>query len=148
MVGSWYEFIINAIYSVSISYFGISIAFLFYGSVYSSFQNLDLINSFVKMGSKRILLDPVVNVIYNWSYNRGYIDLFYTRVLTRSIRGLAKFISFFDRYIIDGIINSVGISNLFIGEWFKYIGGGRISSYLFLYLSYVSIFLLIFLLSL
>ncbi len=148
MVGSWYEFIINAIYSVSIAYFGISIAFLFYGSVYSSFQNLDLINSFVKMGSKRILLDPVVNVIYNWSYNRGYIDLFYTRVLTRSIRGLAKFISFFDRYIIDGIINSVGISNLFIGEWFKYIGGGRISSYLFLYLSYVSIFLLIFLLSL
>jgi NAD(P)H-quinone oxidoreductase subunit 5 len=141
----WYEFIRNAIYSVSIAYFGISVAFLFYGSVYSSFQNLDLINSFVKMGSKRILLDPVVNVIYNWSYNRGYIDFFYTRVLTRSIRKLAQFISFFDRYIIDGIINSIGISNFFIGEWFKYIGGGRISSYLFLYLSYVSIFLLIFL---
>nr|YP_010865456.1 NADH-plastoquinone oxidoreductase subunit 5 [Cymodocea rotundata]WGT74365.1 NADH-plastoquinone oxidoreductase subunit 5 [Cymodocea rotundata] len=141
----WYEFIINAIYSVSIAYFGISVAFLFYGSVYSSFQNLDLINSFVKMGSKRILLDPVVNVIYNWSYNRGYMDLFYTKVLTRSIRELAQFISFFDRYIIDGIINSIGIYNFFIGEWFKYIGGGRISSYLFLYLSYVSIFLLIFL---
>nr|QWV60975.1 NADH-plastoquinone oxidoreductase subunit 5 [Syringodium isoetifolium] len=141
----WYEFIRNAIYSVSIAYFGISVAFLFYGSVYSSFQNLDLINSFVKMGSKRILLDPVVNVIYNWSYNRGYIDFFYTRFLTRSIRKLAQFISFFDRYIIDGIINSIGISNFFIGEWFKYIGGGRISSYLFLYLSYVSIFLLIFL---
>nr|YP_010923063.1 NADH-plastoquinone oxidoreductase subunit 5 [Halodule uninervis]WJZ45467.1 NADH-plastoquinone oxidoreductase subunit 5 [Halodule uninervis] len=140
-----YEFIINAIYSVSIAFFGLSVAFIFYGSVYSSFQDLDLINSFVKMGSKRILLDPVVNVIYNWSYNRGYIDIFYTKVFTRSVRKLAQFISFFDRYIIDGIINSIGISNFFIGECFKYIGSGRISSYLFLYSSYVLIFLLIFL---
>jgi NAD(P)H-quinone oxidoreductase subunit 5 len=141
----WYEFIINAISSVSISFFGLSVAFIFYGSIYSSFQDLDLINSFVKMGSKRILLDPVVNGIYNWSYNRGYIDIFYTKVFTRGVRKLARFISFFDRYIIDGIINSIGISNFFIGECFKYIGSGRISSYLFLYSSYVLIFLLIFL---
>nr|WDD57477.1 NADH-plastoquinone oxidoreductase subunit 5 [Ruppia mongolica] len=140
-----YEFIINAIYSVSIAYFGISIAFLFYGPVYSSLQNLNLINSFVKAGSKRILWDPVVNMIYNWSYNRGYIDFFYTRFLTKSIRGLAQFSSFFDRYIIDGIINSIGIFNFFIGEWFKYIGNGRISSYLFFYSFFVSIFLFIFL---
>nr|YP_010034815.1 NADH-plastoquinone oxidoreductase subunit 5 [Aponogeton undulatus]QOX09510.1 NADH-plastoquinone oxidoreductase subunit 5 [Aponogeton undulatus]UGC02166.1 NdhF [Aponogeton undulatus] len=144
----WYNFITNAIYSVSIAFFGISIASIFYGSIYSSFQNLDLINLFVKIDSKRILMDPIVNMIYNWSYNRGYIDFFYTTVLTRSIRGLAELIYFFDRYVIDGIINSIGIANFFIGEGLKYIGGGRISSYLFLYLSYVSIFLLISFLSL
>nr|YP_010034475.1 NADH-plastoquinone oxidoreductase subunit 5 [Aponogeton abyssinicus]QOX09170.1 NADH-plastoquinone oxidoreductase subunit 5 [Aponogeton abyssinicus]UGC02506.1 NdhF [Aponogeton madagascariensis] len=144
----WYNFITNAIYSVSIAFFGISIASIFYGSIYSSFQNLDLINLFVKIDSKRILLDPIVNMIYNWSYNRGYIDFFYTKILTRSIRGLAELIYFFDRYVIDGIINSIGIANFFIGEGLKYIGGGRISSYLFLYLSYVSIFLLISFLSL
>nr|YP_010034730.1 NADH-plastoquinone oxidoreductase subunit 5 [Aponogeton rehmannii]QOX09425.1 NADH-plastoquinone oxidoreductase subunit 5 [Aponogeton rehmannii]UGC01996.1 NdhF [Aponogeton rehmannii] len=144
----WYNFITNAIYSVSIAFFGISIASIFYGSIYSSFQNLDLINLFVKIDSKRILLDPIVNMIYNWSYNRGYIDFFYATVLTRSIRGLAELIYFFDRYVIDGIINSIGIANFFIGEGLKYIGGGRISSYLFLYLSYVSIFLLISFLSL
>nr|YP_010034645.1 NADH-plastoquinone oxidoreductase subunit 5 [Aponogeton lakhonensis]QOX09340.1 NADH-plastoquinone oxidoreductase subunit 5 [Aponogeton lakhonensis]UGC02081.1 NdhF [Aponogeton lakhonensis] len=144
----WYNFITNAIYSVSIAFFGISIASIFYGSIYSSFQNLDLINLFVKIDSKRILLDPIVNMIYNWSYNRGYIDFFYTTVLTRSIRGLAELIYFFDRYVIDGIINSIGIANFFIGEGLKYIGGGRISSYLFLYSSYVSIFLLISFLSL
>nr|YP_010834275.1 NADH dehydrogenase subunit 5 [Dioscorea biformifolia]WFP44621.1 NADH dehydrogenase subunit 5 [Dioscorea biformifolia] len=141
----WYEFFTNAIFSVSLSLFGLFIASIFYGSVYSSFQNLDLINFFVKMGPRRILLDQIKNVIYNWSYNGGYIDIFYTRVFTVSIRQLAKLITFLDRRIIDGITNTIGLSSFFIGEGIKYMGSGRISSYLFLYLSFVSIFLLIFL---
>nr|QVS97432.1 NADH-plastoquinone oxidoreductase subunit 5 [Chloranthus henryi] len=140
----WYEFFINAIFSVSISYFGILIASLLYGSVYSSFQNLDLINLFVKTGPNKILLDRIKNVIYNWSYNRGYIDVFYATALIRGIRGLAQLTHFFDRRVIDGITNGVGVASFFVGEGIKYVGGGRISSYLFLYLSYVSIFLLIY----
>nr|WQM21551.1 NADH-plastoquinone oxidoreductase subunit 5 [Brocchinia micrantha] len=139
------EFFTNAIFSVSIAIFGLFIAYILYGSAYSFFQNLDLINSFVKGGPKRILVDPIKNVIYNWSYNRGYIDIFYTRVFTVGIRGLTELTQFFDRRIIDGITNGVGVASFFIGEGIKYMGGGRISSYLFLYLSYVSIFLLIFL---
>nr|YP_010193677.1 NADH dehydrogenase subunit 5 [Zostera japonica]QZQ52897.1 NADH dehydrogenase subunit 5 [Zostera japonica] len=139
----WYEFLTNGIPSISIAVFGIIIAFFFYGPVYSSFTNLDLINSFVKRGYKRIFSDPVVNLIYNWSYYRGYIDFFYTSILTESIRGIAKSVSFFDKYIIDGIINLLGISNFFLSEWFKYIGAGRISSYLFCYFFYVSLFLII-----
>nr|YP_009347995.1 NADH-plastoquinone oxidoreductase subunit 5 [Cardiocrinum cordatum]APW82246.1 NADH-plastoquinone oxidoreductase subunit 5 [Cardiocrinum cordatum]QKE31429.1 NADH-plastoquinone oxidoreductase chain 5 [Cardiocrinum cordatum] len=142
---NWYEFFTNAIFSVSIALFGLFIASILYGSVYSSFKNLDLINSFVKRGPKRIILDQIKKVVYNWSYNRGYIDIFYTRVLIMSIRGLAELIQFFDRRIIDGIINGVGVASFFMGEGIKYMGGGRISSYLFLYLSYVLIFLLIFL---
>nr|YP_010912583.1 NADH-plastoquinone oxidoreductase subunit 5 [Tillandsia neglecta]WIL88773.1 NADH-plastoquinone oxidoreductase subunit 5 [Tillandsia neglecta] len=139
------EFFTNAIFSVSIAIFGLFIAYILYGSAYSFFQNLDLINSFVKRGPKRILVDRIKNVIYNWSYNRGYIDIFYTRVFTVGIRGLTKLTQFFDRRIIDGITNGVGVASFFIGEGIKYMGGGRISSYLFLYLSYVSIFLFIFL---
>nr|YP_010908535.1 NADH-plastoquinone oxidoreductase subunit 5 [Tillandsia floribunda]WIL84725.1 NADH-plastoquinone oxidoreductase subunit 5 [Tillandsia floribunda] len=139
------EFFTNAIFSVSIAIFGLFIAYILYGSAYSFFQNLDLINSFVKGGPKRILVDQIKNVIYNWSYNRGYIDIFYTRVFTVGIRGLTKLTQFFDRRIIDGITNGVGVASFFIGEGIKYMGGGRISSYLFLYLSYVSIFLFIFL---
>nr|WQM21116.1 NADH-plastoquinone oxidoreductase subunit 5 [Lindmania sp. AMF-2023a] len=138
------EFFTNAIFSVSIAIFGLFIAYILYGSAYSFFQNLDLINSFVKRGPKRILVDRIKNVIYNWSYNRGYIDIFYTRVFTVGIRGLTELTQFFDRHIIDGITNGVGVASFFIGEGIKYMGGGRISSYLFLYLSYVSIFLLIF----
>nr|YP_010940410.1 NADH dehydrogenase subunit F [Eremurus zoae]WLR81354.1 NADH dehydrogenase subunit F [Eremurus zoae] len=142
----WYDFLKNAVFSVSIAFFGLFIASILYGSAYSSLQNFVLINSFVKKKNpNRIILDRIKNVIYNWSYNRGYIDISYTRIFTVGIRRLAELIHFFDRHIIDGIINGVGLAGFFMGEGVKYMGGGRVSSYLFLYLSYVSIFLLIFL---
>nr|YP_009573784.1 NADH dehydrogenase subunit F [Menyanthes trifoliata]AZA07257.1 NADH dehydrogenase subunit F [Menyanthes trifoliata] len=140
----WYEFVKDAVFSVSIAYLGIFIAFFLYKPVYSSLQNLDLINSFVKTGPKRILLDKIKNGIYNWSYNRGYIDAFYAISLTAGVRKLAELTHFFDRRVIDGITNGVGLMSFFVGEVIKSIGGGRISSYLFLYFSYVSIFLFIY----
>nr|YP_010701244.1 NADH-plastoquinone oxidoreductase subunit 5 [Nekemias chaffanjonii]WCJ46077.1 NADH-plastoquinone oxidoreductase subunit 5 [Nekemias chaffanjonii] len=141
--GDWYEFVINAIFSVSISYFGIFLASLLYNPVYSSLQNLDLINSFAKKVPKRIFWDKIINKVYNWSYNRGYIDAFYEASLTKGIRELAELTHFFDGRVIDGITNGVGVTSFFVGESIKYVGGGRISSYLFLYLSSVSILLLI-----
>nr|ACC93248.1 NADH dehydrogenase subunit F [Gongylolepis benthamiana] len=140
----WYEFCKDAVFSVSISSFGIFISFFLYKPVYSSFQNLDLINSFVKIGSKRIFSDKIKNGIYDWSYNRGYIDAFYGTFLTVGMRKLAEFAHFFDRRIIDGIPNGVGFMSFFVAEVIKSVGGGRISSYLFFYFSYVSIFLLIY----
>nr|YP_009696716.1 NdhF [Hydrangea caerulea]QEJ83565.1 NdhF [Hydrangea caerulea]WOK77191.1 NADH-plastoquinone oxidoreductase subunit 5 [Hydrangea caerulea] len=140
----WYEFWKDAIFSVSIAYFGIFIASFLYKPVYSSLKNFDLINSIVKMGPNRLLWDKIINVIYGWSYNRGYIDAFYATSLTGGIRGLAELTNFFDRRVIDGITNGVGVMSFVLGEGIRYVGGGRISSYLFLYLSYVSIFLLIF----
>nr|YP_010480376.1 NADH-plastoquinone oxidoreductase subunit 5 [Berberis polyodonta]UVJ68351.1 NADH-plastoquinone oxidoreductase subunit 5 [Berberis polyodonta] len=136
----WYDFFTNMIFSVTIASFGIFIASLLYKPVFSTFQNLDLINSFLKIGPKRSFWEQIINVIYNWSYNRGYIDSFYSTTLTRGIRGLAELISFFDRQVIDGITNGVGVTSFFVGEGIKYIGRGRISFYLFLYLFYVSIF--------
>nr|UFA47848.1 NADH-plastoquinone oxidoreductase subunit 5 [Physospermopsis muliensis] len=140
----WYEFLKDALFSVSIALFGIFIAFFLYKPVYSSLQNWDLINSFVKTGPKRIILDKIINGIYDWSYNRGYIDAFYAGFFTGGIRGLAKLTSFFDRRVIDGITNGVGVLSFFVGEGIKSVGGGRISSYLFLYLFFVSIFLFIY----
>nr|QHE50378.1 NADH dehydrogenase subunit 5 [Pittosporopsis kerrii] len=140
----WYEFVKDAVFSVSISYFGIFIASFLYKPVYSSLQNLDLINSFVKTDPNKVLWDKILNGIYDWSYKRAYIDAFYATSLTGGLRGLAELIHFFDRRVIDGITNGVGVMSFFVGEGIKYVGGGRISSYLFLYLSYVSIFLLIY----
>nr|YP_009363441.1 NADH-plastoquinone oxidoreductase subunit 5 [Androsace bulleyana]ANA11045.1 NADH-plastoquinone oxidoreductase subunit 5 [Androsace bulleyana] len=140
----WYEFGKDAIFSVSLAYFGIFIALFLYKPVYSSFPNLDLINSFLKIRSKRNFWDKTVNIIYNWSDNRGYIDAFYATSLTRSVRGFAELTEFFDKRLIDGITNGVGILTFFFGEGIKYVGGGRISSYLLFYLSYVLVFLFIF----
>nr|YP_010459180.1 NADH-plastoquinone oxidoreductase subunit 5 [Physocarpus amurensis]UUB71073.1 NADH-plastoquinone oxidoreductase subunit 5 [Physocarpus amurensis] len=142
----WYEFITNAIFSVSIAYFGILISSFLYKPVYSSLQNFNFFNSFVKSVPKKIKIFGVkiINVIYDWSYNRGYIDVFYVISLTKGIRRLSQLTNFFDRRVIDGITNGVGIASFFVGEGIKYVGGGRISSYLLLYVSYVLILLLIF----
>nr|YP_010875100.1 NADH-plastoquinone oxidoreductase subunit 5 [Bonnaya tenuifolia]WGV43222.1 NADH-plastoquinone oxidoreductase subunit 5 [Bonnaya tenuifolia] len=140
----WYEFFKDAIFSISIAYFGIFLASFLYKPIYSSFKNFDLINSFVKTGPKRSHLDKVINLLYDWSYNRAYIDAFYTVFFTGSIRGLAQLTHFFDRRVIDGITNGFGVISFFVGECIKYVGGGRISSYLFFYFSCVSIFLIIY----
>nr|AWH04367.1 NADH dehydrogenase subunit 5 [Gomphocarpus fruticosus subsp. fruticosus]AWH04446.1 NADH dehydrogenase subunit 5 [Gomphocarpus physocarpus] len=140
----WSEFFKDAIFSVSIGYLGIFIASFLYKSPYSSLLNLDLINSVVKVVPRGPGLEKMLNSIYSWSDNRAYIDSFYKRSLTRGIRGLAKVTHFFDRRVIDGIINGVGFLSFFIGEVSKYVGGGRISSYLFSYLSYVLVCFLIF----
>nr|CUR04854.1 ndhF [Acacia murrayana] len=141
---NWYEFVTNATFSVSIAFFGIFIASLFYKPFYSSLQNFNLLNLFSKKVSKKIAADKIRNRIYDWSYNRGYIDAFYRISLINNVRRLAKLNSFFDRRVIDGIPNGVGITSFFLGEVIKYAGGGRISSYILLYFFYALIFLLIY----
>nr|YP_010635988.1 NADH-plastoquinone oxidoreductase subunit 5 [Leptoboea multiflora]WBQ48373.1 NADH-plastoquinone oxidoreductase subunit 5 [Leptoboea multiflora] len=137
----WYEFFKDAIFSVSIAYFGIFLASFLYKPIYSSFKNFDLINSFVKTGAKRSHWDKFINVLYDWSYNRAYIDTFYTTSFTGAIRGLTQLTRFFDKRVIDGITNGVGVISFFVAEGIKYIGGGRVSSYLFFYFSCLSILL-------
>nr|YP_010270906.1 NADH dehydrogenase subunit F [Geum aleppicum]YP_010833690.1 NADH-plastoquinone oxidoreductase subunit 5 [Geum japonicum]ARC97240.1 NADH-plastoquinone oxidoreductase subunit 5 [Geum macrophyllum]QXL59084.1 NADH-plastoquinone oxidoreductase subunit 5 [Geum japonicum var. chinense]UJY97838.1 NADH dehydrogenase subunit F [Geum aleppicum]WFP43110.1 NADH-plastoquinone oxidoreductase subunit 5 [Geum japonicum] len=142
----WYEFFTNAVFSVSVACCGIFIAFFLYKPVYSSLQNLNLFNSFVKKvpNKMQVLGGEILNVIYDWSYNRGYIDAFYLISLTKGIRRLAELTHFFDRRVIDGITNGVGIASFLVGEGIKSAGGGRISSYLLVYVSYVLVFLVIF----
>lgn len=140
----WYEFLKNASFSVSVAYFGIVIASFLYKPVYSSIQNYNLINLFAKNITNKvinnILRDKIRNGIYNWSYNRGYIDAFIGISLDKNIKRLAKLNNFFDRRVVDGIINGVGITSFFIGEFVKYIGGGRISSYLLFILFFILLF--------
>nr|YP_010330972.1 NADH-plastoquinone oxidoreductase subunit 5 [Forsskaolea angustifolia]UNY34277.1 NADH-plastoquinone oxidoreductase subunit 5 [Forsskaolea angustifolia] len=142
----WYEFLTNATFSVSIASFAILKASFLYKPFYSSLQNLNLVNSFVKSipNKLKFSIEKTISVIYAWSYNRGYIDFFYITFLTQGIRLFSEVINFFDRRIIDGITNGFGIASFFVGEGFKYVGGGRISSYLLVYVSYILIFLLIY----
>nr|YP_010899637.1 NADH dehydrogenase subunit 5 [Pithecellobium dulce]WHS15762.1 NADH dehydrogenase subunit 5 [Pithecellobium dulce] len=141
---NWYEFVTNATFSVSIAFFGIFIASFFYKPFFSSLQNLNLLNFFSKKVYKNIFADKIRNLIYDWSYNRGYIDVFFRISLIKNVRKLAKLNYFFDRRVIDGIPNGVGITSFFLGEVIKYAGGGRISSYILLYFFYALIFLLIY----
>ncbi|CAN6459321.1 unnamed protein product [Victoria cruziana] len=112
----WFKFLMNAFYSVSIAYFGIFITSVLYGSIYLDRQNLYLINSFAKIDSKiRIRLEQIINVIYNWSYNRGYIDVYYEKVFIRGVQGFAQLVHSFDRRVIDGVTNGIGVASFFLG---------------------------------
>nr|YP_009649430.1 NADH dehydrogenase subunit 5 [Cullen corylifolium]QCD16462.1 NADH dehydrogenase subunit 5 [Cullen corylifolium] len=142
-VVDWYEFLTNATFSVILTFLGILIASFFYKPVYSYLQNLNLLNLFEKSLLNKNIADNFQNIIYDWSYNRGYIDVFYDISLITSVRKLVKFNYFFDKKIIDGIPNGIGITSFFMGEAIKYVGGGRISSYILLYILYIVIFILI-----
>nr|YP_007374758.1 NAD(P)H-quinone oxidoreductase subunit 5 [Equisetum hyemale]AGC26671.1 NAD(P)H-quinone oxidoreductase subunit 5 [Equisetum hyemale] len=123
----WFDFIREAIPSTIIASVGIVISFIIYGpeSFYSRNlrENID-----PKLDG---ILGFLLNTIYNWSYNRAYIDKLYNFVFIRGTRLSAKSISFFDQWVIDGIVNGIGISSFFGGEGIKYGQVGRISLYLF-----------------
>nr|QYB18303.1 NADH dehydrogenase subunit 5 [Sphaerocarpos texanus] len=116
------EFLLNAIPSVSIAFFGIVIAFFLYGPSFYFFKKQNKIQSFFKTFSK---------IIYNWSYYRAYIDGFYDFFFVKGLRFVVKKNLFIDGWVIDGIINGIGIFSFFGAESFKYIQGGRVSSYLY-----------------
>nr|YP_009732905.1 NADH-plastoquinone oxidoreductase subunit 5 [Diphyscium foliosum]QHU77247.1 NADH-plastoquinone oxidoreductase subunit 5 [Diphyscium foliosum] len=124
---NWLEFFLNAINSVSIAFFGIIIAFILYGPI--SFFHKSSQKEFEPLIEKN--LNIFFSFIYNWSYFRGYIDGYYYIIFVKGTRLLAQFISIFDEWVIDGIVNGFGILTSFGGEATKYLEGGRISSYLF-----------------
>nr|YP_010392185.1 NADH-plastoquinone oxidoreductase subunit 5 [Wahlenbergia marginata]UPX07794.1 NADH-plastoquinone oxidoreductase subunit 5 [Wahlenbergia marginata] len=140
----WGQFVKNAVFSISIAYTGILVGFSLYKPLYSSLTNFDFINLFVKRNLNIIVSDKIINGIYDWSYNRGAIEVFYATYFLGGIRKLSELTYFFDRQVVDGITNGVGLMSFILGEAIKFLGGGRISSYLFLYCSYFSLFLLIF----
>ena len=138
---NYYEFFTNATFFLN--YYEFFTNATFFLNYYEFFTNatfsLNLLNLFEKNFLKKNVADHFQNIIYNWSYNHGYIDLFYEKSLIASIRRLVKLNSFLDKKRIDGI----GITSFFLGEAIKYVGGGRIASYILLYILDILIFLVI-----
>nr|YP_009559717.1 NADH dehydrogenase subunit F [Lycopodium clavatum]AZU95769.1 NADH dehydrogenase subunit F [Lycopodium clavatum] len=133
------EFLTNATISVGIASLGIFIAFIPYGPIPFFPRDLRQKTDLQLEG----ILGHFSSLLYNWSYSRGYIDGYYNIVFIKGTRVLAKIISFFDQWIIDGIVNGVGISSSFGGEGSRYGEGGRISYYLFGFISGTIILLLV-----
>nr|QYB22555.1 NADH-plastoquinone oxidoreductase subunit 5 [Prumnopitys amara] len=124
---NWPEFFTEAITSIGIAFIGILIAYVLYRPINFLLQYVPN-RTHPQMKS---ISDQLINIIYNWSYRRAYIDKYYDIILTRGIRRLAESSQSFDQWAIDGIPNGVGIIGLFVGEGMRYLVGGRISSYIF-----------------
>nr|QWW92989.1 NADH dehydrogenase subunit 5 [Delavayella serrata] len=126
------EFLQNAIPSILVAFTGILIAFLFYGF---HFYTVDIISKVKKVQFFHFTTKSIFLSVYNWSYYQGYIDQLYNFLFIRSLRFLTKYLSLIDQWLIDGIVNGIGISSFFGGEGLKYTEGGKISSYLFFLVS-------------
>nr|BDR63030.1 NADH-plastoquinone oxidoreductase subunit 5 [Operculina turpethum] len=138
------EFFKNTAISVGIAYCGIFLAFLLYKPTYSSFNSFLLINSFHQKSLKRVIRDKIVFVIYDWAYNRAYIDTFYNNFFVSQVRRFSQIIRSFDLKIIDQIFNCFAFFSFIASEGIKYLGYARIPFYLFFYFFFVSIFLFLF----
>ncbi|MBC7515792.1 MAG: NAD(P)H-quinone oxidoreductase subunit F [Alkalinema sp. FL-bin-369] len=68
-----------------------------------------------------------------------YVDTFYKLTVVRFVGSLSSVISWFDRYIVDGVVNLIGFVTLFSGEGLKYSVSGRSSGYMFTILAGVSV---------
>jgi len=138
---NWPEFLLDVIPSVGIAFFGILIACIFYIPIY--FLSKDVYHK--TNSNMKIIMDQSINIVYNWSFYRAYIDIYYNIILIKGIRGLAETSNSFDQWAIDGIPNGIGFLGLFVGEEMRCLGREHISSYIFFSIFCIFILILIYL---
>ncbi len=68
-----------------------------------------------------------------------YVGQFYKMTVIWFVNATAQFSYWFDRYVVDGIVNFVGLASIFSGESLKYSGTGQSQLYLFTILIGVSV---------
>jgi NAD(P)H-quinone oxidoreductase subunit 5 len=59
-----------------------------------------------------------------------YTERLYDKTVVATVSGLARFSSWFDQYVVDGLVNGVGLASLFGGESLKYSASGQSQLYL------------------
>ncbi|MFM7471387.1 MAG: NAD(P)H-quinone oxidoreductase subunit 5 [Nodosilinea sp.] len=109
----WHEFILMAGSSVAIAGVGILLAVLMY---------------------RTRVIDPSaiasrIQVLYNFSLNKWYVDDLYEVLFVQGSRRLAKQVLNIDVRIVDGLVNLTGFVTLITGEGLKYLENGRAQFY-------------------
>jgi NAD(P)H-quinone oxidoreductase subunit 5 len=59
-----------------------------------------------------------------------YVDRFYDRTIVRLVGLFSNGVYWFDRYVVDGIVNGVGLASIMGGEALKYSISGRSQGYM------------------
>ncbi len=68
-----------------------------------------------------------------------YIDRLYRLSVVLGVTTISRLNAWFDRYVVDGMVNFVGLSSIFSGEQLKYSTSGQTQSYLLTILMGVSL---------
>lgn len=82
----------------------------------------------------RLLPQPVqlpIPALQNWFANDMYTPQLYRSTIVFGVASLSRLADWFDRFIIDGIVNLVGFVSLISGEALRYSTSGQGQFYLF-----------------
>jgi NAD(P)H-quinone oxidoreductase subunit 5 len=98
----------------------------------------------VASGVAGVAIGSVITLYHNWTrpiqaplrfvqdllaYD-FYIDRLYRVSVVLIVNMISHFSAWFDRYIVDGIVNFVGLASIFSGETLKYSSSGRSQAYM------------------
>ena len=73
-----------------------------------------------------------VPLVQDFFANDLYVQRFYQLTIVLLVATSARVINWFDRYVIDGFVNLVGVSTLFSGQALKYSTSGQSQLYILL----------------
>ncbi|OLP16831.1 NAD(P)H-quinone oxidoreductase subunit F [Leptolyngbya sp. 'hensonii'] len=59
-----------------------------------------------------------------------YVDRFYRLTVVFTVGGLSRLAAWFDRYVVDGAVNLVGLASILSGEGLRYSASGQSQAYL------------------
>lgn len=94
--------------------------------------------AYVLYGRKIKALKPFkVPVLYNLSYNKFYIDNFYSFIVDKIYHTISRTCSIFDKYIVDGLVILSGLNVRAFSWAFSKMQTGNFQSYL----AYAAVFL-------
>lgn len=85
--------------------------------------------------SPKALLPPVLNRLLAYDF---YTSKVYGVTAIALVDNLSKITDWLDRYILDGLVNLIGLSSLFSGEALKYANSGRTQVYALTIASFVA----------
>jgi NADH-quinone oxidoreductase subunit L len=83
--------------------------------------------------------------LYNWSYNKFYIDEIYLFVTKKIIfRYISTPIAWFDRHIVDGTMNGIAWVTQYVANLIKGLQSGQLQKHAFVFVAGAVLLLLIF----
>lgn len=83
-----------------------------------------------------------LRVVQDWLGNDFYTEKLYELTVVRLVATLSSWSSWFDRYVVDGVVNLIGAASLLGGESLKYSASGRSQNYILTIVSGVGLLVL------